>query len=653
MKSIGGRFKAQLRELVRSERGIALPMALMITVIAMGFAAVPIVASVNSQSGDTRNQGGNEALAAAEAGAELGVLRQSALLTENEKTTVPSCVPATKLASTGWCTPYPAKRGTAAGKIGNAEYQYQVRPCYSASGGECAGVPVSEPCALSENKLLVQVVSTGFATVGGREVTQRVELTGCAQGTNPAIETLEEDVKTRESELIAWERELNTREETQHTHEVEKTAYENEVRELTEEIERVKNEPAGYEEGPGPNEKYFETVKTPPPNVWAGGQIVGVEWLNLNNNAQIYNGGAGSNGSVTLTGSANVCGSITYGTKVSTDNSSSNTAPSGCAAGRKLTHATTSYPAVTLPADIALNNSDNRLCAEAACHAGLDPVGSNVYQRGNLSWNGSNKQLTLKYDQLTLEGTAPYYLCQLILEGGGKLYSGSGKTIKIYFAPPSSCPGLNGAPQLVIANGTFVGADANHGPGFYFVGTAGTVSSSNPESRIELAGGASDEQIVIYAPQSKIVANNGVNISGALVGKTLELGGGASINRNGTFTPPTPETFLPSSETTVEKEREGPKIKTPSKYIRELEERRSVTEGKITTKSTEIVNDGTTISEIQERIVEARERVTEAQKHLEDERNAGGTAAEPIERQAFVQCTAAPPAVGSPADTGC
>ena len=79
-------------ELRHSERGIALPMALMITVVAMGFAAVPVVASINAQNGDSRSQGGNEALAAAEAGAELALLRQSKLLSESTSAEHPACI---------------------------------------------------------------------------------------------------------------------------------------------------------------------------------------------------------------------------------------------------------------------------------------------------------------------------------------------------------------------------------------------------------------------------------------------------------------------------------------------------------------------------------------------------------------------------------
>src|SRR6202012_4990826 len=157
------------------------------------------------------------------------------------------------------------------------------------------------------------------------------------------------------------------------------------------------------------------------------------------------------------------------------------------------------------------------------------------------------------------------------------LYSGSGKSIKIYFAPPSACPGLNGSPQLQIANGAYVYADAASGPQFLFVGNAGSPS----ESKIEFAGGARTEQFVVYAPYSKITINNGIEMSGAIVGNTIELAGGPSLNKYGAFTPPPAEVFLPTQETTVEKHKESTKTSKPSKKIEELEKRLTTYRAKI------------------------------------------------------------------------
>jgi hypothetical protein len=675
------RLRRILIELARSERGIALPMALMITVISMGMAAVPVVASMNAQSGDSHSQGTNEALAAAEAGAELAVLKQSEDLVNSTENNIVYCAEGTTLnpsgsAQAGWCTRFPS--ATTREPIGSAEYSYQVRPCYALAAGACGESEVATTCD-TQNGLFVQVVSTGYATVAGREVTKRIETTGCA-GTIASIPMIEHKTEliTTESELKTWkessstgtdpeatkhqeERTTVTNEKTVHEH--ERTVYQENVVKVEEEIKTVKEHHEDVETKETPGEVYFETTKTAPPNVWAAGQIVGIEGLVMNNNAQVWNGGAGSNKAVSMVGSANVCGSVHYGTTFTTDNSTSSKSPSNCAAGRPATQGTATYPAVTLPSNIATENSDYRLCSETACHAGLDPVTSGTWQRENISYNAANKQLTIKYNALTLEGTAPYYLCQLILAGGSSLYAGSGKSITIYFAPPSSCPGLNGAAQLQIANGTFVYADASSGPKFLFVG-----NSANPsESRVELAGGSRSEQFVIYGPYTKMVINNGIEMTGAIIGNTIELGGGANLNKYGPFTPPASETFLPTQETTVEKHKESTKTSKPTKRIEELEKRRTTYLEKITYITKEIEYNEAQLTLIEKRETENKSNSSrERQEKInsleikkseilswitQNEGQIGG--AEALEKQSFSECTAAPPTVGLPPNQGC
>lgn len=724
-----GRLQSALRELRRCERGIALPMALMITVVAMGFAAVPVVASINAQSGDSHNQGSNEALAAAEAGAEVALLKQSRMLSQVTDDSHPACVagqlPIAAGGESGWCPKVPGP-GEARPKVGAAEYSYQVRPCYAGEGG-CSDLASTdtEKCTAASNHLLVEIVSTGYATVAGNEITKRIAVTGCANTNRPAsvpreIEVIEEEEKTVKREIekkeeevkvdshqvvekeekIAveekvlktetaaekkWTKELTALEEKKTEDVGQLKVLETELTEIRNTVEHVKTEPAGTEYTETPGEKYTEVVKTAPVNVWGAGQIVGIEGLPMGNNAQIYNGGAASNKEVSMVGSANVCGTVNYGTVFKTDNSSSSKAPSGCAAGRTVTQATSTYPAVTLPSNIATENSDSRLCSETACHKGLDPVPSSVWERGNISYNAANKQLTVNYSSLTLEGTAPYYLCQLVLAGGSSLYAGAGKSITIYFAPPSSCPGLNGAAQLQIANGTYVYADASSGPKFLFVGSSSTPASS----KIEFAGGARSEQFVVYAPYSKIIANNGIEMTGAIIGNTLELQGGASINKYGTFTPPPAETILSSTETVVEKQKPATKTAHESKYLEELESRLAKQKTKVEVKESEIKAIETQIRNLEAAesnevgvITQLRETeikdLIEERTRLENEvttlksvvgsseeeievlkgnkktlENETGGRAEAIKKQSFRECTGAPPAVGLAPDEGC
>jgi hypothetical protein len=270
--------------------------------------------------------------------------------------------------------------------------------------------------------------------------------------------------------------------------------------------------------------------------------VVGIDWLTMDNGADVGAGGAGTNGAVTLTGNANVCGVVRYGTTKSETNGS-NDQPSNCPGGKTYVKGTAAYPPVILPEKIETQNSNSRLGPTAP----NDPVGSPSNRSGIVTWNSSKRELTLNWNQLTLEGTEPYFLCRMVLGGGGDLRMGAGKKIRFFFDAPENCPGLNGAPQLVISNGSDVGADAFGGPGFYFVG-----SDTLNASRIELGGGANVSQFVVYAPKSSIVGNNGVDMRGAIIGRTLLLSGNAEVNVGGPFTPPSLEDFLPKTVTKTE-----------------------------------------------------------------------------------------------------
>lgn len=142
-----GRIATTLCRLRVSESGIALPLTLLIMVVGLALVSVPVLASVNSQNADSRNQASNEALAAAEAGAELGILRQT------QSGLTKECVTGT--ASGGWCP-------EVAGTIGAASYVYRVKPVFSTSGGND----------------VVTVYSVGTAEVGGAKVRRQVSLEG-------------------------------------------------------------------------------------------------------------------------------------------------------------------------------------------------------------------------------------------------------------------------------------------------------------------------------------------------------------------------------------------------------------------------------------------------------------------------------------------
>jgi hypothetical protein len=635
------RLRRILHELWRAEGGLALPMALMVTVVGMGLAAVPIVASVNSQGGNQHNQGGNEALAAAEAGAEIALQRQGTLHIEKSADQLCASEPE-GVPKAGWCPQEPvnlADGQVIPGTVGLASYTYRVLPCYGAGAAYsgCATVAEAAECNGLDP---VEVVSTGTATVAGRPVERRVSVSGCAVSFSlPAnyqseLEHREHVVETTEGELRELEAPGNTLQE-------EITNASKTRTDLEQLIEKEKEEgKKRFESKPKSETKTIEREVAP--NVFGGGQIFGIEGLNMSNNAQVYSGGVGTNKALTMVGSANTCGTVRFGKEYGkTVNNGSEGVPSYCKTGRTFIEAKKTeelkFAPVQLPAEISTKNSNARL-------AGLDPTSEG--SRANINWNESKRELSLGHGELTLEGILPYFLCKLVLGGGGTLKAGAGKSIRIFFDEPKNCPGLNGSAQLQIANGTTVLADSNHGPGFYFVG-----SSTAGESKVELGGGAQVSQFIVYAPRSTVVANNGVNLSGAIIGQTLELAGGAKINEKGAYKPPSSTEFVAPEKTT-----ETVVIQLPPE---EVETTLGHHEDELTNVITEIETKTHEREAINTEAIKTKEgELTKALSDLQEWelKASGGPGSEgstSFQKSGFAECTATPPSGQTAPSAGC
>jgi hypothetical protein len=140
------RFILLVRDLRRNESGMALPTALFTMIAAMGLASAAVMASVDSQHGTARDSGSKQAIAAADAGANIALLRlnryASALTIATPCLGVSggNLVLTTKSAD-GWCPPV-------TGTVGDSTYSYRVTP---------AGTTMS-------------VVSTGTAQGVGRKI---------------------------------------------------------------------------------------------------------------------------------------------------------------------------------------------------------------------------------------------------------------------------------------------------------------------------------------------------------------------------------------------------------------------------------------------------------------------------------------------------
>jgi hypothetical protein len=125
------RFILLIRDLRRNERGMALPTAIFAMVATLGLGSAAVLSSVNVQQGSHRDSDSKSAIAAADAGANVALLRlnryASTLTTTNPCLWVNgSTLALTKASTDGWC---PEVKGT----VGASSYAYRTTPL-SATG---------------------------------------------------------------------------------------------------------------------------------------------------------------------------------------------------------------------------------------------------------------------------------------------------------------------------------------------------------------------------------------------------------------------------------------------------------------------------------------------------------------------------------------
>jgi hypothetical protein len=123
--TLAGRIRRLLRA-ARSERGMALPTALFAMVASLGLAGVAVMSTVDVQRGSQRDSGSKSAIAAADAGANVAMMRLNR--DPAELSTAP-CLDGAQPEANGWCPPV-------SGEVGGAQYSYQVSQAAGAGCGE-------------------------------------------------------------------------------------------------------------------------------------------------------------------------------------------------------------------------------------------------------------------------------------------------------------------------------------------------------------------------------------------------------------------------------------------------------------------------------------------------------------------------------------
>lgn len=144
------------------EEGFAVATALIAMTVAFSFASAAVVYSVNTQRGTTRDHGSKEAIAAADAGANVALMRlnqfSTAVSGANPCVGVSSNVLVVTHAEVdGWC---PQLTGT----VGNATYSYRVGPSTTACGQATSCVVAVGTSSGVSRRI---EITLGTSTVGG------------------------------------------------------------------------------------------------------------------------------------------------------------------------------------------------------------------------------------------------------------------------------------------------------------------------------------------------------------------------------------------------------------------------------------------------------------------------------------------------------
>lgn len=120
------RFILLVRSLRRNESGIAVPTALMALIASFALASVAVMSTVNVQQGTKRDHSSKEAIAAADAGANIALLRLNRYM--SSLSTAQPCIgpsgelqtPTKSLSGVLWCPWTPSEA------VGGATYKYAV-----------------------------------------------------------------------------------------------------------------------------------------------------------------------------------------------------------------------------------------------------------------------------------------------------------------------------------------------------------------------------------------------------------------------------------------------------------------------------------------------------------------------------------------------
>ena len=269
--------------------------------------------------------------------------------------------------------------------------------------------------------------------------------------------------------------------------------------------------------------------------VFSESTVKALNWINMESNGNITANSA-TNGSVTLSGNANICGNVFYGTSGSFTLNQNSTHTCGGSAQEPL-----ALPPVN-QGDAATVNDNNRFFT-------LDPRSNN-----KVTWNPTTRVLDLRSNSSVTLGGSIYSFCKLDMSSNTSVYIAPGSTVRIFFDSPEACGLPAGTEQLNLESNSRI-TSATGGAtnvAMLFVGSQTTPTTIHLASNTQVAG-ACEQNFVVYAPRSDVTVNSNSIYCGAIAGKTINISANSKVYTDGAvgnFTVPatnahyTPDRFV-------------------------------------------------------------------------------------------------------------
>jgi hypothetical protein len=249
--------------------------------------------------------------------------------------------------------------------------------------------------------------------------------------------------------------------------------------------------------------------------LFGGYGVISLEDLTLPNSTSIQ-GNTASNGHITLTNTAEICGLATVGPgKQFTTSQSGHLCPGNISNVAE-------QPFVLNPVDQGTAASSNN-----NANIGLTDIWT---RPDKIVWDAPNRYLRLgQLSSLTLNGDI-YSFCSLEIDNNATLSVGirlaSRPPVKIFIDSPENCPGVPNAGNVILRNGgQFTNLNANPTTVQLFMN-----GSTTAETSLSFDNNfATAINMLIYAPRSTVSFLNHTRIVGAVAAKQVQMANNTTI----------------------------------------------------------------------------------------------------------------------------